>query len=172
MANGELLKNLQSSAPTKDGCHGNNGSCIVSKICPGPAPAGGRREHLVGHAPSAGAHVPPRGFPYPWQFVLWVKRGEIRSVMTGWEGLVELHLLFPLCWCHQIQQNCPTFRIPKGVGSRIGTESGIPSQVTGRSLLSQLYPASSLCLGIFQVCFPLAYKDRQGLSGEKNIFGF
>lgn len=99
---------------------------------------------------------------YPWQFVLRVKRGEIRSVMIGWERLVELHPFFPQCWCHQIQQSCPTFRIPKKVGSGVGTKAGIPSQVTGRSLLSQLYPASSLCQGIFQVCFPLAYKDRQG----------
>lgn len=62
----------------------------------------------------------------------WVKRGEI---MSGWGGLVELYLLFPQRWCHQIPQSCPTFRIPKDVGSRVGTEAGLPSQVTDRSLL-------------------------------------
>ena len=35
----------------------------MSKISSGPEPAGGRRRHLVGHATSAGAHVPPRDFP-------------------------------------------------------------------------------------------------------------
>lgn len=62
LANG-VVKNLQSWDLTKDGCYGNNGSCIVSKISSGPEPAGRRRGHLVGHATSAGAHVPPCGFP-------------------------------------------------------------------------------------------------------------
>lgn len=119
--------------------------------------------------------MPPRGFPEPWQFGLWVKR-EIRSVMVGWEGLVELHLLFPQCWCHEIQQSCPTFGIPKDVGGGVGTGAGIPSQVTGRGLLSQLDPISSSCQGILQLCFPLACKDRLRclpfLQGKKNTFGF
>lgn len=33
------------------------------------------------------------GSPYPWQVVLWAKRGDIRSVMIGWEGFVGLAVL-------------------------------------------------------------------------------
>lgn len=139
----------------------------MSKICPGPVPAGGRRKHLVGQEPSARAHVPPRGVPCRWQFVLWVKRGETRSVMTGWEGLVELHLLFPPCWHHQISRAAPHSGSQR---SRSWNSISGNRQESPVSAISSLFFVSRNLPGVFSSCPYRQTRWLPFLLGKKHLW--
>lgn len=100
-------------------------------------------------------------------FVLWVKRGEIRSVMTGWEGLVEFHLLFLPCWRHQISRAAPHSGSQR---SRSWNSISGNRQESPVSAISSLFFVSRNLPGVFSSCPYRQTRCLPFLLGKKHLW--